>query len=101
MIAVDVRLQRASLWDRPFYFWMALLIAAVVIYGFSFTVNANLFHPPTERPAILYVHGALFTGWLVFLIVAVGVGAHTQCEGAQEAGVVWTGVGSGDAICGG
>jgi hypothetical protein len=64
-----VRLQRASLWDRPFYFWMALLVAAVVVYGFSFTVNANLFHPPTARPAILYAHAALFTGWLVFLIV--------------------------------
>jgi hypothetical protein len=64
-----VRLQRASLWDRPFYFWMALLIVAVVVYGFSFTVNANLFHPPSARPAILYVHAALFTGWLVFLIV--------------------------------
>jgi hypothetical protein len=64
-----VRLQRASLWDRPFYFWMALLIVAVVVYGFSFTVNANLFHPPSSRPAILYVHAALFTGWLVFLIV--------------------------------
>jgi hypothetical protein len=64
-----VRLQRASLWDRPFYFWMALLIVAAVVYGFSFTVNANLFHPPSARPAILYVHAALFTGWLVFLIV--------------------------------
>jgi len=64
-----VRLQCASLWDRPFYFWMALLIVAVVVYGFSFTVNANLFHPPSARPAILYVHAALFTGWLVFLIV--------------------------------
>jgi hypothetical protein len=63
------RLKSASLWDRPFYFWMSLPITAVVVYGFSFTVNANLFHPPSPRPAILYVHAVLFTGWLVFLLV--------------------------------
>src|SRR5258707_9447137 len=53
--------------ERSFYFWMSLLIAAVVVYGFSFTVNPNLFHPPSPRPAILYVHAVLFTGWLAFL----------------------------------
>src|SRR5882724_1875754 len=64
-----VRVSGASLLDRPFYFWMAVLIAAVVVFGFSFTVKANLIHPGSPRPAVLYVHAALFTGWLVFFMV--------------------------------
>jgi len=63
------RVGGASLWDRPFYFCMAVLIAAVVVFGFSFTVKANLIYPASPRPAVLYVHAALFTGWLVFLLV--------------------------------
>jgi Na+-dependent bicarbonate transporter superfamily len=63
----------SSLWDRPFYFWMSLLIGAIVVYGFSHTIDKNLMHPPTPRPPILYVHGALFTGWLAFLILQSGL----------------------------
>jgi hypothetical protein len=55
--------------ERSFYFWMSLLIAVVVVYGFSFTVNPNLFHPASPRPAILYFHAVLFTGWLAFFIM--------------------------------
>jgi hypothetical protein len=34
----------ARLLDRYFYFFMSLLIAAIIVYGFHFTVDANLFH---------------------------------------------------------
>jgi len=55
--------------DRHFYFAMSIVIAAVVVYGFSQTINPSLFHPPSPRPAILYVHGAIFSAWIAFLIV--------------------------------
>jgi hypothetical protein len=58
-----------EVWGRSFYFWMSVLIAAVVVYGFSFTVGQRLIHPPSPRPAVLYAHAALFTGWLVFLML--------------------------------
>lgn len=45
---------------------MALLIAAVVVYGFSQTIDQNLLHPKIPRPRLLYVHAAVFTSWLVF-----------------------------------
>jgi len=55
--------------DRSFYLAMLLLVTAVVVYGFSRTIDQNLIHPPYPRPSILYVHAATFTAWLILLIV--------------------------------
>ncbi len=52
-----------------FYFFMSLLIAVVVVLGFSQTIDMNLIHPTIPRPFLLYVHAAVFTGWLVFFIL--------------------------------
>jgi hypothetical protein len=48
---------------------MALLIPAIVVLGFSTTINQNLIHPAIPRPFILYVHAAVFSGWLLFFLV--------------------------------
>jgi len=48
---------------------MSLLITAVIVYGFSRTINENLIHPKIPRPGLLYFHAVLFTGWLVFFIL--------------------------------
>ncbi len=50
---------------RSFYFSMSLLIAAVVVCGFSQTIERGLIHPSIPKPAILYVHAAVFFGWVV------------------------------------
>jgi hypothetical protein len=55
--------------NQYFYFFMSLLIAAVVIYGFSHTIDHNLFHAAPVRPWILYLHGAVFSGWVLFFIL--------------------------------
>ncbi len=52
--------------DRYFYFFMSLLIAVTVVYGFSHTVGNNLFHPAVPRPTVLSFHAAVFSGWVVF-----------------------------------
>lgn len=54
--------------DKYFYFFMSLLIGAVVIYGFSHTVGSNLFHPRVPRPGLLAFHAACFTAWIAFFI---------------------------------
>jgi hypothetical protein len=59
----------AGLPDSRFYFFMSLLIALVVVYGFSRTIDKNLIHPAVPRPPILYVHAVVFSGWLVFFIL--------------------------------
>ena len=54
--------------DRYFYFFMSLLIAVTVVYGFSHTVDKNLFHPAVPRPVVLSFHSAIFSGWVFFFI---------------------------------
>jgi len=60
---------RAGTLDRFFYLWMSLVIVAVVIYGFSFTIDQNLIHPNIPRPSFLYFHAGVFSLWLAFLIL--------------------------------
>lgn len=52
-----------------FYFFMSLLVAAVVIYGFSHTVDQNLVHATPPRPWLLWLHGSLFSAWVAFFIL--------------------------------
>lgn len=59
---------RGGIVDRYFYFAMSLTFAAIVVWGFSHTVNQNLFHPSVPRPLILWFHGAAFSGWVAFFI---------------------------------
>ena len=53
---------------RYFYLCMSLVLAAIVISGFSRTANANLFHANPPRPLLLWIHGAAFSTWVVFFI---------------------------------
>jgi hypothetical protein len=43
-----------------FYFAMSLLFAAIVVWGFSQSINQNLFHPALPRPFLLWIHAAAF-----------------------------------------
>jgi hypothetical protein len=53
---------------RYFYLCMSLVLAALVILGFSRTVNANLFLANPPRPLLLWIHGAAFSTWVAFFI---------------------------------
>jgi hypothetical protein len=59
---------RNGLLDRYFYFAMSLVFASIVVIGFSRTVDQNLFHAALPRPFLLWIHGAAFSGWVVFYI---------------------------------
>src|SRR5215467_445857 len=63
------RQRRGGFLEDYFYFAMALVIPAIVVFGFSFTIGKNLIHPAIPRPTILYVHAAVFSGWLVFFLL--------------------------------
>jgi hypothetical protein len=58
---------------RYFYFMMTLLLAAIVTYGFSHTIEENLFHGSFPRPKVLYVHAAAFSLWMALLVVQSGL----------------------------
>ena len=59
---------RNGMLDRYFYFAMSLLVAAIVVSGFSRTVDAKLFHPAIRPPFLLWIHAAVFSTWVVFYI---------------------------------
>ena len=65
----SVTKRRGGFLEKYFYFAMALVIPAIVVFGFSFTIGRNLIHPVIPRPTILYVHAAIFSGWLIFFLL--------------------------------
>ena len=64
---------RNGLIDKYFYFAMAVLIAAITIYGFHFTILENLVEAAVPRPLIVWVHAAVFTSWLILFLVQSGL----------------------------
>ena len=60
--------RRFPLLEKYFYFGMSLLVTAVVVYGFSHTVDHRLIHANPAPPWILWLHGIVFSGWLAFFI---------------------------------
>ena len=59
---------RNGLVDRYFYLFASLLIAAIVVWGFSHTIDQSLFHASPPRPLLLWFHGAAFSSWVLFFI---------------------------------
>jgi hypothetical protein len=59
--------------QRYFYFGMAMLLLGIVLAGFSPGLGANLLHPDKPRPAILYVHSAVFSTWMLLLLIQTGL----------------------------
>jgi len=60
---------RSGFLDRYFYFGMSLLIAVIVVWGFSLTVNEKLFHPAISPPFLLWIHAVAFSAWVGFYIL--------------------------------
>ncbi|WP_263368783.1 hypothetical protein [Edaphobacter bradus] len=46
-------LGRGGLVDRYFYFFLSLVVAGIVVAGFSRTADQNLFHAAPPRPVLV------------------------------------------------
>ena len=90
VVQTSLAKRRGGLLEQYFYFLMALLIPAIVVLGFSTTINQNLIHPAIPRPFILYVHATVFSGWLPVFSRAVRSGTHAQREVAPLDRLVWS-----------
>ncbi len=55
--------------EKYFYLCMSLLIAAVVVYGFSQTIDRRLIHANPRPPILLWVHALAFSSWVGFYIL--------------------------------
>jgi hypothetical protein len=64
---------RNGLIDRYFYFLLSLIVAVVIVAGFSKTVDQGLIHATPARPVLLWLHGAAFSAWVVFFILQSGL----------------------------
>ena len=64
----SVKTQLKSFLSRYFYFCMSLVMAGLVVWGFSHTIDASLFHAKPPRPLLLWIHGAAFSTWIAFFI---------------------------------
>ncbi len=58
---------------NQFFLLMSLVIAAVVTYGFGFTIADNLIHPAYPRPWVLYVHAVVMAAWIALFILQAGL----------------------------
>ena len=92
--------QRSGSWllDHYFYFFMSLLIAAVVIFGFSQTIDKKLLHPTPPRPIVLYVHAIVFFGWVFLFMLQSALVRTRMIRWHRRIG--WFGVGLGAAVVG-
>ena len=59
--------------SRNFYLCMSLVMAGLVVWGFSHTVDTNLIHAKPPRPLLLWIHGAAFSTWVVFFTFQSGL----------------------------
>jgi hypothetical protein len=63
--------------DKYFYLFMSLLVAAVVVKGFSHSIGRGLVHAAIRRPALLWVHGIVFSAFIaVFVFQSALVSVH-------------------------
>jgi hypothetical protein len=56
---------------RLFYLAMSLLMVGIVSFGFSQTIGPDLLHAqrPTRTIILLGIHGAVFYGWMLLVVV--------------------------------
>ena len=86
---------RGGLFQDYFYLVMSLIIAAIVVYGFSQTAKEKFIHPAIARPVVLYIHAAVFSGWVLFFIFQSALVRKGMVQWHRRIG--WIGVALGTA----
>ncbi len=66
MMLVSVQAQPSQL-DRFFYLVMSVILAGIVVFGFSRTIPGDLAMP--GFPALLWLHAGVFGSWVVLFMV--------------------------------
>ena len=84
--------------DRYFYFCMSLLILVLVTVMFSTTVPARLFHPKIAPPYIVWLHGSVFYGWVLFFLLQSSLVKIRKTRWHRTIG--WFGLALGIAVLG-
>lgn len=74
-------------YDRQFFFVMTILLLAVVVIGFAPTYYlAGVFRAPLPSPMV-HVHGAVFSSWMLLLLVQTGLISARRVSWHRNLGV--------------
>ncbi|HZZ38177.1 MAG TPA: hypothetical protein VFE06_03525 [Acidobacteriaceae bacterium] len=82
--------------NKYFYFCMSLIILVLVTVMFSTTVPGRLFHPKIAPPSIVWLHGTVFYGWVLFFILQSGLVKIRKTRWHRTIG--WFGLALGAAV---
>jgi len=89
-----VRMERPEnpTWDRVFFTGMTFLLWATVVWGFARTYFlAGMVAAPLPN-ALIHVHGAAFTLWMVLLAVQVGLVSAGKLKWHKQLGLAGFGL---------
>jgi hypothetical protein len=75
---------------RRFFIGFALVAATLVVAGFTGTFFLPVARGQFSRPPLVYVHGSLFFGWVILLIVQAQLAASRHLGWHRRLG--WVGV---------
>jgi hypothetical protein len=73
--------------DRWFFSGMAIAAAVVVFVGFAPTYYLRSLYATTALPALVHLHGALFSAWIVLLVVQTSLVAMKRTDIHRRLGV--------------
>ena len=74
-------------YDRQFFFAITLLLVVVVAIGFGPTYYlAGVFRAPLPS-RIVHIHGAVFSTWMILLVVQTGLISTRRVEWHRKLGV--------------
>ena len=60
-----------------FFFWMSLVVLAVVLAGFGRTLFLRAFYPVPALPAYVFAHGVVMAAWCSLLVIQTSlIAAH-------------------------
>ena len=79
---------------RGFGQWFMVAIAAIVVFGFSHSVDKALIRPSRPANPILYLHLLLCLSWLALMIVQAGLIRRSDLRTHRRIGVWGLGLGA-------
>lgn len=89
-VAMEEKPARRATRQR-FYLILSLLMAVVIIAGFSTTVPSDFAAPPKNLPLLLHIHGAVFTLWVLLFVAQPSFIARGSVKLHRQIG--WLGAG--------
>lgn len=80
--------------SHQFYVGLTLFLVATVVTGFWPSYFGSLLSGGVNRPLVMHLHGAIFTGWMVLLFLQVGLAATGRVRAHRRVGTFGIGYGA-------